>query len=400
MKKLDLLVWTIFLLSFFWSIAVTYAESNGSIQELDSAISWAHEAWLTQFDNVNDFNPNSFLNRQQFAKFAGQFASTVLKKQTSETSSSCDSFKDINDADVTLVSAIKKACDLWLMMWYNQNFSPNALVTRWQVAIIIWRMLDKIDVYASQEDFFKLLNDSKIMNVANLWNNITRWDALLMLYRMSQKDTNNALEVTYSTVGIASFSQLLNDFNVLDSIYFPKYGNIYSITFYGNLVVGASYMEHSYKMVSWDKIYDPISVTDSSIVFDAPFWSKLKIWQEDPIDLSNLAKSNSSEKYMSYLSKMSQDTWFKANIDYCQNLKWIIFTYADCMRFKVGSYSEWISLDAFRANNIYREEHNLWSIYKYEVSSTNWKMYCLTTSISRECLIFIDDILYDITTVY
>lgn len=151
--------------------------------ELIDAVSWAYDAGLTKYSDADAFMPYNNLTREQFAKFASQFAAEILEIE-GNNNAMC-SFSDESSMDSSLIPFIQQACEQGLMMGSQGTFMPKQLVTRGQVATVVSRMLGEIDPMSSEADHFAYLNSNGIMNVANLSSAIVRGDALLILYRIA-----------------------------------------------------------------------------------------------------------------------------------------------------------------------------------------------------------------------
>lgn len=151
--------------------------------ELIDAIAWGYDNGLTSYSDANAFMPYNNLTREQFAKFASEFASSQLDIVADE-SKDC-SFSDESSFDSSLAASIELACQQGLMMGSNGSFMPKQLVTRGQVATVVSRMLGEIDAMSSEQAHFDYLNSIGVMNVANLNSAMTRGDVMLVLYRLA-----------------------------------------------------------------------------------------------------------------------------------------------------------------------------------------------------------------------
>jgi|GEM_PF-472333 len=161
---------------------LVYGAPTVNDPEMIDAISWGYDAGLTKYSGTDTFMPYSNLTREQFAKFASEFASSVLGLD--EVAGNC-SFTDTADADYTLTESIVAACEFGLMMGHDGKFMPKQEVTRGQVATVVSRMLGEIDPMSSEQAHFELLNSKGIMKYAMLSQSILRGDMMLMLYRLA-----------------------------------------------------------------------------------------------------------------------------------------------------------------------------------------------------------------------
>ena len=167
--------------------------------EMIDAVSWAYDAGLTKYSDADAFMPFNNLTREQFAKFASEFALSQLDI-AADDSKAC-TFSDASLFDSSLAASIKTACQQGLMMGSNGMFMPKQLVTRGQVAIVVSRMLGEIDPQASQQEHFAYLQSQGIMNVANLDSAIQRGDAMLILYRIANGDDTDLCTIDPSLPG-------------------------------------------------------------------------------------------------------------------------------------------------------------------------------------------------------
>lgn len=164
------------------TVGLVYGAPTVTDPEMIDAISWGYDAGLTKYSGTDTFMPYANLTREQFAKFASEFGTSVLGLD--EVAGNC-SFTDIGTADSTLADSIVAACNLGLMMGHDGKFMPKQEVTRGQVATVVSRMLGEIDPMSSEQAHFELLNSKGIMKYAMLSQSILRGDMMLMLYRLA-----------------------------------------------------------------------------------------------------------------------------------------------------------------------------------------------------------------------
>ncbi len=178
---------------------LAYGAPTVNDPEMIDAISWGYDAGLTKYSGTDTFMPYANLTREQFAKFAATFGTSVLGLD--EVAGNC-SFTDLSNADSTLTDSISDACSLGLMMGHDGMFMPKSEVTRGQVATVVSRMLGEIDPMSSEQAHFELLNSKGIMKYAMLNQSILRGDMMLMLYRLAV-NTNGLCDIdpTYCSNG-------------------------------------------------------------------------------------------------------------------------------------------------------------------------------------------------------
>lgn len=108
--------------------------------DITPAVVRLHSNWLTKYSTYTGFQPETLITREQAAKFYSEFARTILHKQIN-TNTSC-TFKDIAEADTTLVSSITTACQLGIFKWSKWSFFPKRTITRAESYAVLGRMLD------------------------------------------------------------------------------------------------------------------------------------------------------------------------------------------------------------------------------------------------------------------
>lgn len=184
--------------------------------ELLDAVTWAYDTGLTKYSDANTFMPFNNLTREQAAKFASEFAETVLNLEADSTRTTVCEYKDASIMDATLVDSVTKACQQSIMMGYQGNFMPKQLLTRGQFATMVSRMLGGIDAMSTEQAHFDYLNDLGIMNVASLTSTITRGDAMLMLYRVANGSSSDLCAIDPNLPGCSGTGPIVKqgDLNV------------------------------------------------------------------------------------------------------------------------------------------------------------------------------------------
>ena len=184
--------------------------------ETSDAIAWAYDTGLTKYSDANTFMPFNNLTREQAAKFASEFAETVLEIEADSTRTTVCEYKDASIMDATLVDSVTKACQQSIMMGYQGNFMPKQLLTRGQFATMVSRMLGGIDAMSTEQAHFDYLKDLGIMNVANLTSTITRGDATLMLYRVANGSSSDLCAIDPNLPGCSTTGPIVKqgDLNV------------------------------------------------------------------------------------------------------------------------------------------------------------------------------------------
>lgn len=106
--------------------------------EIERAIKWMYNNWLTMYDNSNDFRWYDPITRQEVSKFITVFAKNVLNKNID--SNIKVSYNDTKNADNSLKDYIIQSSQLWVFKWSNGNFLPFNKLTRAQAIAVILRL--------------------------------------------------------------------------------------------------------------------------------------------------------------------------------------------------------------------------------------------------------------------
>ena len=177
--------------------------------ELKEAIERMYENWLTQYNTIEKFSSDSYLTREQAAKFFSTFYTKVLNKKFNEKINS-RTFLDINDANPELKYYIFQAHDMWLFKGFRWKFMPKNKLTQAQAISVAIRMinwdLEQIknawytNYYIKAKKYWLLKRwDFDIVDLDR--TNITRWDTALILYSLYKHIKNNkdtAIDYNYN----------------------------------------------------------------------------------------------------------------------------------------------------------------------------------------------------------
>ena len=170
----------------FWSVSF----ANDELQE---AVSWMYWKDLTSFGNVNDFNWEWELTREQASKFFVQFTKQILGKKADETKKV--ELKDLTKADKTLQPYIKRSNQLWLFKWSDGNFYPFNRLTRAQALAVLIRAKNWLQDEWNSKRYSKYYDiASEYGIISSLWFNFDTLDSLnikrkeiaIMLFRLSK----------------------------------------------------------------------------------------------------------------------------------------------------------------------------------------------------------------------
>jgi len=184
-------------------------DTSSKDSELKKAIEWMYENWLTQYNTIEKFSSDSYLTREQAAKFFSTFYTKVLNKKFNEKINS-RTFLDINDANPELKYYIFQAHDMWLFKGFRWKFMPKNKLTQAQAISVAIRMinwdLEQIknawytNYYIKAKKYWLLKRwDFDIIDLDR--TNITRWDTALILYSLYKHIKNNkdtAIDYNYN----------------------------------------------------------------------------------------------------------------------------------------------------------------------------------------------------------
>lgn len=156
--------------------------------ELQTAITWMYNSWLTMYNTIDDFLPNNTMTREEASKFFSVFAKTIFNKPE-DLSNTC-SFRDINKADPTLQASIHSACRLGIFKWYNRYFSPFDKLTNAQAITVLMRiMIGQMEepTTAFYSNYVAKAKEYWLIDSINLNQNITRGEAAILLYKAAHR---------------------------------------------------------------------------------------------------------------------------------------------------------------------------------------------------------------------
>ena len=165
-------------------------------EELQEAITWMYENWMTRYNDPDSFMAKNPINREQAAKFFWVLAENIYKKENIE-GNNCN-FVDLSKADPTLQENIVKSCEQWLFQWYNWKFDPKTNLSNAQALAVLSRIvngkLDESNV-PWYENYYKsdnlwvhvLANGLKLWLMSSADEQATRWEIAIMIYRTANK---------------------------------------------------------------------------------------------------------------------------------------------------------------------------------------------------------------------
>ncbi len=169
-------------------------------QEVYDVYEWAYKNWLTKYADISEARLDEYLNRSEMAKISTIFA-TQFRWETpdEEKKEFCSRFSDLWKVEEDTKEYIIQSCELW-NMWYQANgvdelqrFRPYTPVSLAEASIILSRMM-RWNKYAVSENkwyqwhLWAAYEHRLIDNISKPFNNITRKEAFMMLYKMSSSD--------------------------------------------------------------------------------------------------------------------------------------------------------------------------------------------------------------------
>lgn len=195
---------------------------NTSLSEIEQAIAWWFNNKLTIYDTVSRFKVDNAITRQEAAKFLFQ-ASLLLGNNEIQNDINCN-FSDKSQIHVGLQEAVQQACAIGLMRGDKWTFKPLKILSRAEAVTIISRIagykespintLRRSPYY----QFVKWLGILKTaQNESTMDYKISRWDLMILLYRLSNKlwwntwssniiETNTSLDNEENQVSSSSVS--------------------------------------------------------------------------------------------------------------------------------------------------------------------------------------------------
>ena len=161
-------------------------DSDYSLEE-NEAYQFAYNNWITTMPSVVKANMYDSLNRIAMAKMLSNYAINVLWKKPSNIA--VPEFSDVTqELEADYWWAVSLSYQLWIM-WINiSEFRPFDVVTRWEFATALSRMLFWItdgDVLY-YEPHIKKLFEEKIISITNPNLKELRWYVMIMLMRSAK----------------------------------------------------------------------------------------------------------------------------------------------------------------------------------------------------------------------
>ena len=169
-------------------------------EELQKAITWMYDNWMTRFNEPVSFKASNPINREQAAKFFGVLAETIYEKTEDETKN-CQ-FSDLMSADPTLQENIVQSCKMWLFQWYAGKYDPKKNLTNSQALAVLsrivnWKLEESINPryrnYYQSGNLWRYVfaNWLKIWSIWLAEKQATRGEIAVMMYRTANAGKEN-----------------------------------------------------------------------------------------------------------------------------------------------------------------------------------------------------------------
>ena len=267
----------------FWT---TTSLSILNSPEVVEAINWMKDNGLTTAKDINSYMPFNYLTREQAAKMFLQFAKALDYTTPLEENPSCE-FSDLKEADPNLVDSIKEVCQLWIMLWGNWKFSPNAVMTKSQfVAMLIriyeWKRLDET-TNPWWANYFIKAGELWILDkwdISSFEGSLTRYEAALLFYRFQLKHTINSWLNTWSLKNEVLSSVKNSDGEIASW----DIDNSYAVLLDANLLKN-QFFQDGYLELLWVRY---LLKKTAMTVFD--IWDESFVWYGDLYDFASDAK--------------------------------------------------------------------------------------------------------------
>lgn len=146
------------------------------------------------------------LARWEAAILFGQYADTILDRQVDSTSS-C-TFWDVTSSSIVYADIVK-SCQLWLLKWSNGGFNPYWSMTRWQLIIVVARMLAQdpsLELAAAYDYLLKqwvIKVDDRVYSTRVPWRN----EVYIMLARFLHNPTSSSTQPIQQTLLIRTYAK-------------------------------------------------------------------------------------------------------------------------------------------------------------------------------------------------
>ena len=165
--------------------------ANTYTNELERALSRWKTLGITSFSDLQTFRPNDYITRAEFAKMIVMYITHNTWLKTLERKSDC-LFYDFSDAGEFAIY-VYDACNMWIMHGNNNYFYPQNYLSRAEaIASIVRYTAWKMDENTSPRfrNYIEYANQQWYIdnqNMATMEQKMVRFEALILLRRVSQK---------------------------------------------------------------------------------------------------------------------------------------------------------------------------------------------------------------------
>lgn len=173
----------------------TSANWTPHVEDYEKAYGRCSENGLTSAKTFTEARMSDGITRAEMAKLVSIYVSKFMDKKVESTKAKCSQFSDLNKVSWDLQWYITESCNLGLMgYWANgidikPAFSPNEIITRAEVAVVLSRML-RNETYVGTEKYWYQNHLQALKKAWIILDNLTpmskeiRWDVFAMLSRI------------------------------------------------------------------------------------------------------------------------------------------------------------------------------------------------------------------------
>ena len=174
-----------------WPVIMSGSQPYTS-EQLQDAIERMYSQWLTKYDTIDAYRPEKNMTREEAAKFFSIFAIGEFNKV--EYISNACIFNDIKKADRSLINNITQACRLGVFKWTKWNYMPKDNLTHAEaiavlIRIMIWTLPEPSPFWYS--NYIAKAKEIWLIENTNANSNITRWEVAILLYKAHLYWDNN-----------------------------------------------------------------------------------------------------------------------------------------------------------------------------------------------------------------
>lgn len=269
-------IWTGTIKNNTWVVATTWSNAvttpvistvfKNRNEELNAAILRWYTNELTMYDNITDYQANNLVLREQATKLFYQTALVV--EYNWETYNDC-TFTDITNVSNSLKDNIKNVCNLWWLMKGNKwIFAPTNNLSYAEAITVIARIAgiqNTTTQYARRTPYLTYVKNLGILketniNESTMETKITRWELIVLLYRLSvvyENNGGNLSDIGHTTITTTPSVELPSDTNSSNSLVSIGAWVIDTPKFTTALL----WMYHSNMTVYWKASdYDPFNI--------------------------------------------------------------------------------------------------------------------------------------------